>query len=384
MVTGKANQNVKRGIAGVCCLAFCLLAGMTVTEAQPASKACLSAKGEAGVIACRRELELAPYDLDIRFALSDALIGLRRHKEAVDVLQEGLARTPGSEQIKKKLSLAESYLEEQQWIEKKRARQAAAADAAATQKLDTETKRNMIRCTKLKGETAFKACNKALKTLPQDSTLHRSKADALMAMDRVTDAVLAYRESLRLAPDDEETSKKLSAAQAKRSTIATQCQQLKGSAALKACDAALLKGAKDEYTLQRRRGDLLLAMQREAEAEEAYRSALALHPDDIEIKEKLDALSKPATVATVDKPVTTRKESKAQEPKVTPPSIATPTSALSMEQAAGDALPTTQTAGTGQPEGGDSTPIASPATSFPSIQAPKRYSNKPLVSGITH
>lgn len=369
-------------MAGISCLAFCLLAGITVTVAQQASASCLSAKGEAAVIACRRELELAPYDLDIRFALSDALIGLRRHKEAVDVLKNGLARAPGSEQIKKKLSLAESYLEEQLWIEKRRAKQGASADAAATQKLDTQTKLNMIRCTKLKGDTALEACNSALKTLPDDPTLYRSKADALMAMDRVTDAVLAYRESLRLAPGDEEAAKKLSGAQARRSAIATECQQLSGSAALKACDVALLKGAKDEFSIQRRRGDLLLAMKRTAEAKEAYRSALELRPDDLESKKKLSVLTQPATIAEVDKTTKLQREPRPQESELARSPAVASLSAPSKEQSR-EALTSVKTTGLDEPGEGSSEPIQ-PSNPQPPTQTPKHYSNKPLISGITH
>jgi tetratricopeptide (TPR) repeat protein len=299
------------------------------------------------------------------------------------VLKDGLARAPGSEQIKKKLSLAESYLEERLWIEKRRAQQGASSDAAATQKLDTETKLNMIRCTKLKGDTALKACNMALKTLPDDAKLHRSKADALMAMDRVNEAILAYREALRLEPTDDETSKKLAAARSRRNAMVTDCQQLTGSAALRACDAALLEGAKDESAVQRRRGDLLLAMNRTAEAEEAYRRALNLSPDNLETKKKLESLTQPATVAKVDSATKSEKEeSKPQESVIGQSPIAASTSSLSKAQTR-QTLPPDKTAGLGQPEEGNAKPVE-PSTPPFSQQTPKRYSNRPLVSGITH
>lgn len=381
-MTERAYDRAKRGIAGICCLAFLLLTGVTVTKAQETLPSCLSARGEAAVVACQRELRLEPYNLDIRFALSDALIGLRRHEEAVEVLKEALARAPGSERIKKKLSLAESYLEEQLWIEKRRAQQETSSSPAAPQKLDTQTKLNIIRCTKLKGDTALRACNTVLKALPDDPKLYRSKADALMTMDRVAEAIMAYQESLRLAPADDETSKKLSAAQARRGAIATECQRLTGSAALRACDAALLEGAKDEYAIQRHRGDLLLGMKRTAEAEEAYRSALDLRPDDLEIKKKLDSLTKPATVAKVDKIAKPQRESRPQETAIAQPPIAAPTSTPSEEQTR-ETLTPLGAAELGQPGEGDAEPIQ-PSTSLPPRQTSKRYSNRPLVSGITH
>ncbi len=380
-----AFDDAKRAITGIYCVVCWLLTGVTLASAQEAFPSCLSASGEAAVIACRRELSLAPHDLDIRFALSDALIGLQRHREAVEVLREGLERSPGNTRIKKKLSLTESHLEEQLWIDKRREQQADPSGATASKKLDTETKLNMIRCTRLKGDRALKACNTALNLLPKDPSLHRSKADALMDMDRIGEAILAYRESLRLAPDDAETSNTLSRAQSKRKAIAAECQRLAGSAALSACEAALLVGARDEFVIQSRRGDLLSGMKRRAEAEEAYRRALDLSPNDRGIKEKLDALTKPVSIAKVDETAKPRKESKPQEPVSAQQPSDAPTPPLSKERVREIEAPV-QTVRLGQSEPTEDTD-SSPAhesSASPLLPTPRRYSNRPPVAGITH
>jgi len=382
----RAFDSASRGITSIHCLVFWLLTAVSIAAAQEGLASCLSTSGEAAVNACRRELNLAPYDLDIRFALSDALIGLRRHKEAVEVLKDGLARSPGSARIKKKLSLAESYLEEQSWIERRRAQQAGAAGATVSKRLDTKTKLNMIRCTKLQGGSALKACESVLTVLPDDPSLHRSKADALLEMDRVVEAVLAYRQSLRLAPDDVETAKKLTVAQSKRKAIATECQRLAGSAALRACDTALLEGAEDEFALQRRRGDILLAMERTAEAKEAYQSALKLNPDDLETKKKLDSLIKPVTVAKVEKRTRPQRQSKPQELATSQQPAVVPVHPVPEEPIRQTQAPV-QTAGLGLPgqvEQGDSSPLHTPSPGPVLPTTAKRYSNRPPVAGITH
>jgi tetratricopeptide (TPR) repeat protein len=380
MMAFGAFDSVIRGLTGFYYLVVWALMGVTVVGAQEVLPSCLSASGEAAVIACRRELNLAPNDLDIRFALSDALIGLKRHREAVAVLKEALEQSPGSNRIKNKLSLAESYLEEQSWIEKRRAQQATPSGATVSKKPDTETKLNIIRCTKLKGDSALKACAAALAVLPNDPSLRRSKADALMEMNKVVEAILAYQESLRLDPHDAEISKKLSAAQSKRKAFVAECQRLAGSAALRACNAALLEGATDEFDIHRRRGDLLLEKKRKAEAQKAYQRALELRPDDLAVKKKLNSLSEPVTFAKVDNTKSIRRESTPQEPVPVLIPAEPPTRPLPIEK--GRETPASiQTARQAAEE--DSSATHLPSTP-PFLPSPKRYSNRPPVAGITH
>ena len=154
----------------VIAMAVLLVSGIPFTVARSAENAvsCLSATGEAVVAPCRRELLRDPGNVEIRFALSDAFMGLRRYADAVAVLREGLENFPGDDAIKKKLILAESYLEEQQYIEKQK-KNAAAASGSKNQ--GTQIRLSIIRCKKLKGDTALAACNEGLDVNPNHPDL---------------------------------------------------------------------------------------------------------------------------------------------------------------------------------------------------------------------
>jgi tetratricopeptide (TPR) repeat protein len=129
-----------------------------------ATDTCLSASGEKAVAACRRELLQDPRNLDIRFALSDAFMALNRYEDAVAVLREGFEHAPGDDRIKKKLMLAESYLEEQRWIEKQQRRN---EDAVRDKKQSAQIRLSLIRCKKLTGNAAMSACNDGLDMVPE-------------------------------------------------------------------------------------------------------------------------------------------------------------------------------------------------------------------------
>lgn len=337
-------------------------AGLVTPVAAANPPSCLSASGETAVEVCRFELDLAPHDHNIRFALSDALIGLHRFQEAVNVLREGLEQFPGSNRIKKKLTLAESLAQEQLWIEQRRARSAQKTDQP---RLDAVTKRNIIRCTKLKGSTAIEACNEALVTQPGDPSLHKARADALLSLGRIGESILAYRKALLLYPGDKETRQTLQTAQAKREALIGQCQQQDGSSALTSCQSALLKGERDESAIQVRIGELLLGLRQTTKALSAYEAALAVDPGNKEITEKIALLTEPKTAATV------KKESK---------------TSVDLKQPKRPVQKTEQRLArvTDRPE--RKTKVETPPTvaKVAAASRPKRYSNVPAIVGITH
>ena len=158
---------------------------------------CLSATGEAALAPCRRELLRDPGNLEIRFALSDAFMGLRRYADAVAVLQEGLENFPGDDAIKKKLILAESYLDEQQHIEKQ---QKSAAAASRSKKQDTQIRLSIIRCEKLKGDAAMAACNDGLAVNPDQPELLTGRGNIWLEMDRFGNAIRDYEAALAADP----------------------------------------------------------------------------------------------------------------------------------------------------------------------------------------
>ena len=249
---------------------------------------CLSATGEAAVTPCRRELLRDPGNVKIRFALSDAFMAIRRYEDAVAVLREGLVRFPGNGEVKRKLILAESYVEEQQWIEKQ---QKSASASSRSKKQNTQIRLSIIRCKKLKGDAAMTACNEGLRVDPDHPELLTGRGNAWLEMDRLGNAILDYEAAIAADPKRRDAINNLRLARTKRDVKVAQCLQTDGRNGLDACDAALLKGASDEFPIQKRRARLLHTMGREKEAMAAYRVAARLNPADIQTKQALAALT---------------------------------------------------------------------------------------------
>ena len=263
-----------------------------------AAASCISSTGKADVDACEQELKSDPRNRKVRIALTQAMIKLGQHKEAVSILRAGLEIDPEDQQMKNMLKLEESFLEEQNWSKKQRALRAS----GGTGKVDTKTKLNIIRCTKLKGESALIACDKGLETRPDDPDLLMGKGDVLFGMNRITEAILLYRSARELRPSNRELAKRLRRAESKRNTLSGQCLKLKNRAeALEACNTALLKGAADESRIQKRRGDLLAADNKKTEAMKAYKEARRLTPSDQEITRKIASLEGRKTPGTTRK-----------------------------------------------------------------------------------
>lgn len=361
-----------------------------------AAQECLSATGEAAVAACRRELLSDPGDVSIRFALSDAFMSLRRYGDAVAVLREGLEHFPGDDRIKKKLILAESYLEEQQWIEKQ---QQNAAAASSSKKQETQVRLSLIRCEKLKGDAALAACNQGLVLAPNHPDLLMGRGMVWLEKGRIGNAILDFESALAVDPNHRDAAKNLRLASTKRKIKAVQCFQGKGSDGLEACDAALMQGAADEVDIQKKRAGLLQAMGREKEAAEAYRAVARLNPPDGQTSRALAVLSPNAEKAT-DQPIekTPPAESgragastvKRQAPVEKKPPARPPVQAPSPVKAAPvipkapvKAVPN-KAAAPPELKPAAPAPVKLPVTLDVAAVQPLQYSNAPEVPGITH
>jgi tetratricopeptide (TPR) repeat protein len=311
--------------------------------AQPARsdrEGCLAGPAEAAVAACRRVLEQRPGDVDARLAMSDSLTRLGRYQDAVDLLRQGLELAPADGRIQGKLRVAESYLQEKRLIDARGDSPAQAAKPEVTLQLER------VRCTSLTGDAALKACEKALQLAPQDASLHRAKGDALLAADRIGQAILAYREALGFDPAHQAAAQGLERAQARQKRYWSECRATSGEPALKACDQARVAGGPDEPAIQLRRGELLLELGRQAEAEQALQAALKLDPANAQASAKLAALRKP------------------KEPV---PQVA----------AAPDPKPASTAPAAAQP--------ARPVQPPPKADSPpRRYSNAPSAAGVTY
>ena len=215
----------------------------------------------------RAALSGNPNDLAAQLAVIDALIDQGCYKEAVPVLENGISQRPHSSELQSRMRAVRSMLNEEQFFE-------GLGNAQETAKLQ----HNLMRCTKF---FDVNACDDALRSKPDDSQLLVAKGDALSHDGRPADAILIYlRAGGLLPPGDEGIKLKLSAAEAQREGLAAQCQVSADAAAADACQAALLRGSADEFTLLKRRGMLLQSFDKPGQALDAFIAASVLKQDD--------------------------------------------------------------------------------------------------------
>ncbi|MCB1750079.1 MAG: tetratricopeptide repeat protein [Gammaproteobacteria bacterium] len=324
-----------------------------------AAAACLVPVAPTDLSACEQELQQNPRDIRLRRALTEALIGLGKRREAIKLLEAGLKLHPEDEQMQEMLKLQRSFLEEKAWAEKQR----LSREESVTEKSDPRIRLNVIRCTKLKGEAALEACDEGLAALPGDVDLVLGKAEALLDMNRIVEAILLLREARASHASNTQFAEMVGRAEAKRKLLSGQCFTRRGAEALKACDIALLKGAADELRIQRRRADLLFEQNRAAEALAAHKAARRLKSaktgaDDGEVEES----------AVRERSA----EAAAAPPKV---AVAEPTPAKPAE---------TVSEAESRIDGGQAKRGANAAAPSPVTAQVTRYSNAPLRPGITY
>ncbi len=356
-----------------------------------AADTCLSASGENALTACRRELLQDPGNLDIRFALSDAFMSLNRYEDAVAVLREGFEHAPGDDRIKKKLMLAESYLEEQRWIEKQQRRK---EDAARDKKQSAKIRLSLIRCKKLTGDAAMTACNDGLEMVPDQPELLTARGLVWMDMDRIGNAILDFESALAVDPKNREAAKNLRLAQTRRTVKLAQCFQNDGVDGLDACEAALMPGASDEDEIRRRQAGLLQAMGQPSESTEDEPFARP-HDDEGERKTPASVASSPekepssarAPVQPTPEPVplagpavVTKPSAPVKKPAVRPmASVPTP---VAVSPPPPDDPP--PAAPSDEPTKVLPTSTQASASREVAQVRPRRFSNAPEVPGITH
>ena len=247
------------------------LAGWNAPALADASHAsatpCQSDPQPKTVSDARAALNGNPNDLAAQLAVVDALIDNGCYKEAVPLLETGLSQRPHSSELQSRMRAVRSMLNEQQFFE-------GLGTAQETAKLQ----HNVMRCTKF---FDVNACDDALHSKPDDPELLVAKGDTLSHEGRPADAILIYlRAGGLLPPGDEGIKLKLSAAEAQREGLAAQCQVSADAAAADACQAALLRGSTDEFTLLKRRGILLQSFDKPAQALDAFIAASVLKQDD--------------------------------------------------------------------------------------------------------
>ncbi len=242
------------------------LLGSEIAPAQAHDGGGVCAGNAAPVTAARAALDATPTSLAARFRLADALVEANCYEEAVHALEAGEALHPRSPDLAAKLRTTRSLVSEQSYF-------AGLEDAEVAARVS----RNLLRCTRL---SDLNACDEALKLKPNDAKVLIAKGDALLQSNRPAEAELNFRRAMELAPGDSAAATQLAAAQAQRQAALSQCQRGDGDAALQSCQAALLRGAADKFTIHSRLAQLYQQRNQPGPALASYIAADALHGGD--------------------------------------------------------------------------------------------------------
>lgn len=256
------------------CAAFLAVALVTGALAHEHDDAC---QNTPAVNTARQALEGNAKDLNVRFALADALIAGSCFGSAVHVLEAGEELHGRNAKLQGRLREARSMLGEQQYFEElNRAEESA------------RLSRNVLRCSKL---AEVRACDEALQLKPDDPDIMVSKADALLQSKKPIDALALYRRVRTIAPGHPSLEPKIAAAIAQQEALVSLCKSATDADALQACDVAIVHGDENEFALLKRKAMLLQVANQSAAALDAYIAANRLQQGDRSIALAIVALS---------------------------------------------------------------------------------------------
>lgn len=145
---------------------------------------CSTLTGEAAT-SCRAALESGASPNDF-LRLGELLLADRNFFLAVKVYRRGVRLYRDNTELRAKLTVAESGLDEAQWIELRR--QEASED-------DSAVKADIFKCTRFAEsapQVALQGCEAALTAVPDDPELLEAKGDALRNTGSEAEAYLAY------------------------------------------------------------------------------------------------------------------------------------------------------------------------------------------------
>jgi tetratricopeptide (TPR) repeat protein len=243
----------------------------------PGAETCPAGARSSTLDAARAALAKDERELEPRLKLADALLAQGCYGDAVHVLEEGEPIHPRNGPIQSRLRDARSMFSEQRYF-----------DGLGRAEEAAKVQRNLLRCRQL-GDLA--ACDEALKAQPDDVSVLAAKADAMMKGNRPADALPVYRRALELAPADASLQTRARDAETRRLALVAECLNGRDEATLQACEAASLKGASDEYDVQVRKAMLLQALEKPAQALDAYIAASLLKSNDPAVARGIVALT---------------------------------------------------------------------------------------------
>jgi tetratricopeptide (TPR) repeat protein len=250
----------------IAALLLVLFAGSALAN-ESVDTGCTSVVSQGPQIsAARNALQAAPSVAARRIHLSDLLIEAECYDEAIHVLEDGEELSPRNALLQNRLTRARSMVREKQYF-------AGLDDAEASARLA----RGKLRCTRL---SDIAACDEVLSQQPRNVEVLIAKGDALLKANRSEEAASAYARATQAAPDNTVAAGKLQGLQAQRQEMQKRCAEGQGDAALQACTAILVKGAPNEFELDKRIGLLQQSANQPARALDAYIAANTLHPGD--------------------------------------------------------------------------------------------------------
>ena len=246
-------------------VALLLLAACAAAEAHDGTGVCPADPAPA-VVAARAALAAAPASLETRIRLADALLEDNCYDAAVHTLEDGQALHLGNPTLAAKLRTTRSLVSEQSYF--------AGLEQA---EVAARVSRNLLRCSRL-GDLG--ACDEALKFKPDDVDVLIAKGDAQLKAGKPADALQTYQRAKQVAPDNAKAGAQVSAAQTQRLAALATCRTGSDDAALAACQAALLRGADDEFAVHTRLAQINQQRNQPAAALTSYIAANALKRGD--------------------------------------------------------------------------------------------------------
>lgn len=154
---------------------------------------CSTLNGEAAT-SCREALQ-ASASPNVFLRLGELLLQDRNFFLAVKVYRRGVRLHRDNSELRAKLTVAESGLDEAQWIELRRQESSGQNNAAS--------KADIFKCTRLAEsapQTALQGCEAALAAVPNDPELLEAKGDALRKTGNDAEAYRAYDAAAKQAP----------------------------------------------------------------------------------------------------------------------------------------------------------------------------------------
>ncbi|MCP3850887.1 MAG: hypothetical protein GY694_11725 [Gammaproteobacteria bacterium] len=190
---------------------FCLPISDVNATYPPSFSDCLIGDGEEydQVDACQQLLRSNSKNYKLHIALTKALDKRQKYKQALKAYDNALKAFPNDDYLLKKRLITQSNHKEQQWLLNKKQTESSKAAINSTSKSSSNFRLNKIRCTRLTGQAALKACREAIKINTKDAALFISVGDIYASQQKNHQAVAAYKEAVKLAPNDHKTAEKL-------------------------------------------------------------------------------------------------------------------------------------------------------------------------------